>query len=90
MDKRIEDTKHLCPNVSCAQDEHKDALNLILIHLLVTICTILSPTFSISRPKKIFKHSLGLNNISGVMALAAYVAEDGLVSHQWEDRPLVL
>jgi len=24
------------------------------------------------------------------MALAAYVAEDGLVSHQWEQRPLVL
>jgi hypothetical protein len=23
------------------------------------------------------------------MALAAYVAEDGLVSHQWEERPLV-
>ena len=23
-------------------------------------------------------------------ALAAYVAEDGLVSHQWEERPLVL
>ena len=24
------------------------------------------------------------------MAPAAYVAEDGLVSHQWEERPLVL
>jgi hypothetical protein len=24
------------------------------------------------------------------MALAKYVAEDGLVSHQWEERPLVL
>jgi hypothetical protein len=24
----------------------------------------------------------------GLMALAAYVAEDGLVSHQWEERPL--
>jgi hypothetical protein len=24
------------------------------------------------------------------MAPAAYVAEDGLVGHQWEDRPLVL
>ena len=24
------------------------------------------------------------------MSLAAYVAEDGLVSHQWEERPLVL
>jgi hypothetical protein len=24
------------------------------------------------------------------MALAAYVAEDGLVDHQWEERPLVL
>ena len=23
------------------------------------------------------------------MALAAYVAEDGLVGHQWEERPLV-
>jgi hypothetical protein len=26
----------------------------------------------------------------GLMALAAYVAEDGLVSHQWKERPLVL
>jgi hypothetical protein len=26
----------------------------------------------------------------GLMALAAYVAEDGLVSHQWEEPPLVL
>ena len=26
----------------------------------------------------------------GLMALAAYVAEDGLVGHQWEERPLVL
>jgi hypothetical protein len=24
------------------------------------------------------------------MVLAAYVAEDGLVDHQWEERPLVL
>jgi hypothetical protein len=24
------------------------------------------------------------------MSLAAYVAEDGLVGHQWEKRPLVL
>jgi hypothetical protein len=24
------------------------------------------------------------------MALAAYVAEDGLVGHQWEERALVL
>jgi hypothetical protein len=24
------------------------------------------------------------------MALAAYVAEEGLVSHQWEEKPLVL
>ena len=24
------------------------------------------------------------------MSLVAYVAEDGLVSHQWEERPLVL
>ena len=24
------------------------------------------------------------------MSLAAYVARDGLVSHQWEERPLVL
>ena len=39
--------------------------------------------------------SLGLNHQSkkhmvGLMALAAYVAEDGLVGHQWEERPLVL
>ena len=26
----------------------------------------------------------------GLMAPAAYVAEDGLVSHQWKERPLVL
>jgi hypothetical protein len=26
----------------------------------------------------------------GLMALAVYVAEDGIVSHQWEERPLVL
>jgi hypothetical protein len=24
------------------------------------------------------------------MALAAYVAEDGLIGHPWEERPLVL
>jgi hypothetical protein len=24
------------------------------------------------------------------MALAAFVAEDGLIGHQWEERPLVL
>jgi hypothetical protein len=26
----------------------------------------------------------------GLLFLAAYVAEDGLVGHQWEERPLVL
>jgi hypothetical protein len=26
----------------------------------------------------------------GLMAPAAYVAEDGLVGHQWEERPWVL
>ena len=26
----------------------------------------------------------------GLMSLAAYVTEDGLVGHQWEERPLVL
>jgi hypothetical protein len=25
-----------------------------------------------------------------LMSLTAYVAEDGLVGHQWEERPLVL
>jgi hypothetical protein len=25
----------------------------------------------------------------GLMALASYVAEDGLVDHQWEEKPLV-
>jgi hypothetical protein len=25
-----------------------------------------------------------------LMSLAAYVAEDGLVGHHWEERPLVL
>jgi hypothetical protein len=29
-------------------------------------------------------------NMVGLMALAACVAEDGLVGHQWEERPLVL
>jgi hypothetical protein len=38
---------------------------------------------------------LGLNHQpkrthGGPMVLAAYVAEDGLVGHQWEKRPLVL
>jgi hypothetical protein len=28
--------------------------------------------------------------MKGSIALAAYVAEDGLVGHQWEERPLVL
>jgi hypothetical protein len=28
--------------------------------------------------------------MEGLMALAAYVAEDGLVGHQWEERPLAL
>jgi hypothetical protein len=26
----------------------------------------------------------------GTVAPAAYVSEDGLVSHQWEEKPLVL
>ena len=26
----------------------------------------------------------------GLLSLAAYVAEDDLVGHQWEERPLVL
>jgi hypothetical protein len=26
----------------------------------------------------------------GLTALAAYVAEDGVVGHQWKERPLVL
>ena len=26
----------------------------------------------------------------GLVSLAVYVAEDGLVGHQWEERPLVL
>ena len=29
-------------------------------------------------------------HIEGPMALAAYEAENGLVRHQWEERPLVL
>jgi hypothetical protein len=28
--------------------------------------------------------------MEGLMAIAAYVGEDGLVDHQWEERPLVL
>jgi hypothetical protein len=40
-------------------------------------------------------NSLELNNQSkkthgGIIALAAYVAENGLAGHQWEERPLVL
>ena len=49
-------------------------------------------TFEFISTGKVF-----LNRISAVqldmeghMALAAYVAEDGLVGHQWEERPLVL
>lgn len=30
------------------------------------------------------------SNMEGLMALPVYVAEDGLVGHQWEERPLVL
>jgi hypothetical protein len=30
------------------------------------------------------------NSLEGPMTPAAYVAEDGLVGHQWEERPLVL
>jgi hypothetical protein len=29
-------------------------------------------------------------HMEGPMSLAAYVAEDGLVGHQWEERPLGL
>jgi hypothetical protein len=29
-------------------------------------------------------------HIEGLIAPAAYVAKDGLVGHQWEERPLVL
>jgi hypothetical protein len=29
-------------------------------------------------------------HMEGHMAPAAYVAEDGIVRHQWEERPLVL
>ena len=29
-------------------------------------------------------------HMEGPMALATYVAEDGLVGHQWEERPLGL
>jgi hypothetical protein len=29
-------------------------------------------------------------HMEGLMAPAAYIAEDGLVGHQWEERPLVL
>jgi hypothetical protein len=25
-----------------------------------------------------------------LMALAAYIAKDGLVSHQWEERPILV
>ena len=30
------------------------------------------------------------NQYPQFMSLAVYVAEDGVVSHQWEERPLVL
>jgi hypothetical protein len=29
-------------------------------------------------------------HMEGPMAPAAYVAEDGLVGHQWEEKPLVI
>jgi hypothetical protein len=32
----------------------------------------------------------GTNQYPRAVSLAAYVAEDGLVGHQWEERPLVL
>jgi hypothetical protein len=31
-----------------------------------------------------------LTSTPRAVSLVAYVAEDGLVSHQWEERPLVL
>jgi hypothetical protein len=41
----------------------------------------------------IFTHfiaKLNLIHLVGLMTLAAYVAEDGLVSHQWEEISLIL
>jgi hypothetical protein len=35
-------------------------------------------------------HHLKRKHMVGLMALAAYGTEDGLVSHQWDGRPLVL
>jgi hypothetical protein len=29
-------------------------------------------------------------HMEGPMAIAAYVAEEALIGHQWEERPLVL
>lgn len=49
---------------SCAQDKHRGALSLMEVHLLVTICAIPSPTVNISGPKNVYKHSLGLMNLS--------------------------
>jgi hypothetical protein len=45
----------------------------------------------LTRPK-LFDRGITQNQAfkSELMSLAAYVAEDGLVAHHWEDRPLGL
>jgi hypothetical protein len=45
-------------------------------------------TFYKSKPKNHCNKELPIE--MGPMAPAAYVSEDGLVGHQWEERPLVL
>jgi hypothetical protein len=43
-----------------------------------------APRGSTKPPTKEYIHMVGL------MSPGAYVVEDGVVSHQWEERPLVL
>ena len=53
-----------------------------------------SPTGGTTRSTNQYpQSSQGLNQrvrMEGLKASTAYVAEDGLVGHQWEERPLVL
>jgi hypothetical protein len=44
----------------------------------------------LSRETELLLNSRVLLSLNYAKALAAYVAEDGLVGHQWEERPLVL
>jgi hypothetical protein len=40
--------------------------------------------------KELYTTTNQRKHMVGLLALAAYIAEDGLVGHQWEERPEVL